>query len=464
MKRKVLSTLLSVSMLAALLAGCGSSAGSGAASDTSGSGGEAEAEESAEAPAAEEEASEAAEAGEKPFDGVTLTMMIETGTAPETYEPVLELIKEKLGITIEVELRPAGSEGTNLIRTRLASGDMTDLQIYNVGALLATLNPAEYFIDMSDSDVAATFDASFTSAASVDGGLYAVPAGSSSGGGVMYNKDIYEEYNLEVPETWDEFIANLDVLKAAGETALIGSFADAWTAQVPFLADNYQVLHDDPTFAEDFTAGEKKFATTEAAFRSWEKLEATQPYYNDDYLATTYDDACDMLATGEGAHYIMTTGALTNIYTLYGEEVVNRIGVFPIPGDTAEQTGLTVWASGGLYGNKNSENVDAVKAVMEFWVSDEALDVAVANSLPVGPFHNGYELPDNVFEGVKDQVKYFDEGKTAPALEYLTAVKGANCDKICQELVTGQTTAEEAAAAYDEDCLKMAVQLGLDWE
>lgn len=401
---------------------------------------------------------------EKPYDGVTLSMMIETGTAPETYEPILELIQEKMGITINVEMRPAGSEGTNLIRTRLASGDMTDLQIYNVGSLLATLNPAEYFIDMAGTDVAATFDASFTEAASVDGGLYAVPAGSSSGGGVMYNKDIYEKYDLEVPETWDEFIANLDVLKEAGETALIGSFADAWTAQVPFLADNYQVLHDDPDFAEGFTAGEKKFATSEAAFRSWEKLEETHPYYNEDYLATTYDDACDMLANGEGAHYIMTTGVLTNIYSLYGEEVVNRIGVFPIPGDTVEQTGLTVWASGGLYGNKNSENVDAVKAVMEFWVSDEALDVAVANSLPVGPFHNGYKLPDNVFEGVKDQVKYFDEGKTAPALEFLTAVKGANCDKICQELVTGQTTAKEAAEAYDEDCIKMAVQLGLDWE
>ena len=160
----------------------------------------------------------------------------------------------------------------------------------------------------------------------------------------------------------------------------------------------------------------------------------------------------------------MTCGILQNIYTLYGEDVVNRIGVFPVPGDTEEETGLTVWTSGGLYGNKNSENVDAVKAVMEFWTSDEALDVLVENSRPSGPFHNGYELPDTVFKGVKDQMVYFEAGKTAPALEFLTPVKGANCDAICTELVTGQTTAEEAAKAYDEDCLKMAVQLGLDWK
>ena len=404
-------------------------------------------------------------ADEKPYDGVNLSIMIENGTDESSYQPILDLIKEKMGITVEVEFKPAGSEGTNLIKTRLLSGNMTDLMIYNVGSLLSALNPQDYFIDMAGTDLAATFDDSFTQAACFEGGLYAVPAGSASGGGVMYNMDIYEKYGLEVPKTWDEFIANLDVIKEAGEvTPLIGTFADAWTAQVPFLADNYQVMHNDPAFAEGFTSGEKKFATSEAAFRSWEKLEATQPYYNEDYMATTYDMGCDMLANGEGAHYIMTCGILQNIYTLYGEDVVNRIGVFPVPGDTEEETGLTVWTSGGLYGNKNSENADAVKAVMEFWTSDEALDVLVENSRPSGPFHNGYELPDTVFKGVKDQMVYFEAGKTAPALEFLTPVKGANCDAICTELVTGQTTAEEAAKAYDEDCLKMAVQLGLDWK
>ena len=35
-------------------------------------------------------------------------------------------------------------------------------------------------------------------------------------GGVLYNKDIYEELGLEVPTTWDEFIANSEKIKAAG--------------------------------------------------------------------------------------------------------------------------------------------------------------------------------------------------------------------------------------------------------
>lgn len=443
--RKVTALLLAAALAAVSLAGCGS--------------GKSAEDDSAEAKKVENEVNKTA-SGEE----VTLTMLIDNGTEPDGYEAVLALAEEKLGIHVDVEIRPGGDEGDNIVKTRLASGDMADLCIYNSGSLLSALNPSEYFIDMTDSSVASTFDEAFTKAASVDGVLYGVPFGSSSAGGVMYNKEVYEKYNLEVPQTWDEFIANCDVLKEAGENALIGSFGESWTAQVPYLADNFAVLQKEPDFPEGFTAGTKKYATSEAGLRSWEKLAATTPYYNKDYLATNYNDACDMLVNGEGAHYIMLTMALRNIYSLYGDEV-NKIGFFPIPGDTPEETGLTVWASGAIYGNKNTDKVDDIKRFMEFWVSDEAIDAYVEKVLPDGPYHNGYQLPDTAYDAVKvDMQKYFDEGKTALALEFLTPVKGANCPAICQELGSGQTTPEEAAAAYDEDCKKQAVQLGLDWK
>lgn len=407
---------------------------------------------------------ETQEDNEEAKEEVTLTMLIDNGAEPDGYEAVLALAEEKLGIHVDVEIRPGGDEGDNIVKTRLASGDMADLCIYNTGSLLSALNPSEYFIDVTDLEVASTFDDAFTNAASVDGVLYGVPFGSSSAGGVMYNKELYEKYSLEVPETWDEFKHNLDVLKDAGENALIGSFGESWTAQVPYLADNYAVLAQEPDFPEEFTKGTKKYATSEAGLRSWEKLAETTPYYNKDYLATNYNDACDMLVNGDGAHYIMLTMALRNIYSLYGEEV-NKIGFFPIPGDTKEQTGLTVWASGAIYGNKNTGKVEDIKRFMEFWVSDEAIDACVEKVLPDGPYHNGYKLPDTAYEAVRvDMQKYFDEGKTALALEFMTPVKGANCPAICQELGSGQTTAEEAAKAYDEDCKKQAVQLGLGWK
>ncbi|HAH60535.1 MAG TPA: hypothetical protein DCL73_00390 [Treponema sp.] len=59
---------------------------------------------------------------------------------------------------------------------------------------------------------------------------------------------------------------------------------------------------------------------------------------------------------------------------------------------------------------------------------------------------------------------YYNAGKVDAALEFKTAVKGANAMNICSECGSGQTTAEQAAKIYDEDCRKQAVQLGLKWK
>jgi raffinose/stachyose/melibiose transport system substrate-binding protein len=56
---------------------------------------------------------------------------------------------------------------------------------------------------------------------------------------------------------------------------------------------------------------------------------------------------------------------------------------------------------------------------------------------------------------------YIDAGNSASALEFLSPVKGPSLENLCVAVGTGQMTAEEAAAAYDEDVKKQAQQLNL---
>ncbi len=409
--------------------------------------------------------------GAKDADGnwvkeeATITLGIGATASNTGMEAVMELAEETLGITIEKVIVPEGEDLDNWLKTNLASGSAPDIISYNTGAQLKSLNPSEYFADLSGYDFVGNLDDTFVEAASVDGKLYGVPSGSSQAGAIFYNKAIYEEYGLEIPETWDEFIANCDVLKEAGETAIIGSYAEKWTTQLPLLADNYNVVAADPDFPAEFEAGDAKYATTPEALRSWEKLEQSAQYFNSDYMATSYDDGCDMIVNGDGAHWIMLTQAFSNIVDLYGDEV-NNVGVFAMPGDDADTNGLTVWMPGALIANKNSENLDAVLRFLEFFVSTEAIDTYTGAQAVNGPMCvKGYELPESTPEAIRvDLQKYFDEGNTAPAMEFMCSVKGSNCPSICQELGSGQTTAEEAAAKYDDDCYKMAVQLGIDWD
>lgn len=455
--KKYVALFLVIVLGASLLVGCGKS------SDTI-----TEVTTSKEATKTEETTTTSAateEAVNEVYKEATLSMLIDSNTNLAGFDAVAALAKEKLGITVEIELRPGGTDGDNVVKTRLASGDMSDILMYNSGSLLAALNPSEYFINLNSQPLIDRLDDTFKFAASVDGSTYGVPFSSAQAGGVLYSKPLYKELGLEVPTTWAEFIANCDVIKAAGKVAIYGGFADSWTAQVLYLGDHYNVAAAEPNFAADFQAGKIKYATDVAGLKSFQKLASTTAYYNEDSLATTYNDACEVISNGGAAHWMMLTFALSNIYALYPDKI-NDIGVFGIPGDNAADQGLTVWMPAGLYGNKNTGKEEDIQRFLEFYVSDEALDAYTAAVLPDGPYCiKGYKLPENAYEAVRNDMQpYFDAGKTSTALEFQTAVKGPNCSQICQELVIGQTTAEEAAKAYDEDCVKQAVQLGLDWK
>ncbi len=406
------------------------------------------------------------ETGKWEYKEATLSFLIDSDVSLDGFKAVAALAEEQLGITIEYEFRAGGADGDNVVKTRLASGEMADLCGYNSGSLLAALNPTEYFIDISQYPWSSVLDDTYRSTVTVSGQTFGVPLTSGQAGAILYNKEMYEKYNLSVPHTWDDFVANCDILKENGETAIIAAYADSWTSQVLFLGDFYNVLAKVPNFSAEFEAGKVKYSTTPAALESFRKYEDIHDFYNADYLTTTYDDACEMLAEDQGAHWIILTQALSNINSLYGKEVVDKIGVFGVPGDDPNNHGLTVWMPTSIYGNKNSDKVDDIVRFMEFYTSTEALDALTSVQLPDGPFYiKGYELPEDAYEAVKtDMQAYFDEGKTCTAMEFQTSVKGPNCPAICQALGSGQIDAVAAAKQYDEDCYKQAVQLGLDWE
>ena len=201
---------------------------------------------------------------------VTLTFLMDSETPMEGLQACFDMAEEQLGIKVETEIRVGGGEGETIVKTRLASGEMADFFLYNSGAKLNELSPAENIVDISGEEFAARLDDVF--AASVSAGsdaIYAIPGHSTQLGAFLYNKAKYEEYGLEVPKTWDEFKANCEVLTEAGEIAVIDSYGDSWTSQVVYLGDHYNILAENPDFPAQFQAGEAKYADS-AAGRSEE--------------------------------------------------------------------------------------------------------------------------------------------------------------------------------------------------
>jgi raffinose/stachyose/melibiose transport system substrate-binding protein len=375
--------------------------------------------------------------------------------------------KQHPNVTIDVETRPQGGAGDNVVKTRLATGEMSDLFLYNTGSLFQALSPDETMVPV-DEAVVGRINESFTPTVTAGDQVYGVPIGFAMGGGVLYNKAVYDELKLDIPKTWDEFMANNAKIKAAGTAAPVAqTYQETWTAQLFVLGDYHNVQAAEPSFAEDYTAGDTGYSSNEVADDGFEHLQEVNEagYLNKDFASANYNDGIRMIAKGEAAHYPMLTDAIMEVAASYPKDL-DDLGFFALPGEDADSAGLTVWTSSGLYipTTTEDEELEAAEDFRAFVASKAGCASQARATTPGGPFMvDGCELPGDVPAAVKDLESYFEqEGATTPALEFLSPIKGPALEHICVEVGSGIRSAQDGAALYDEDVEKQAQQLGLE--
>ncbi|WP_114558823.1 ABC transporter substrate-binding protein [Desertihabitans aurantiacus] len=367
-------------------------------------------------------------------------------------------------VAIQIETRPGGSEGDNLIKTRLATEDMPELFEYNSGSLFQALNPTQSLTPMSDQPWVAELTENFAPTVTAEGQVYGAPWGAGSGGGVMYNAAVYEELGLEIPRTWDQFMANNEEIKAAGKTAVVQAYGTTWTSQLFVLADYHNVEAESPGWAEQYTANQVKYADPPAldGFTHIEEVREAG-YINEDAGSTTLDEALAMIATGEGVHFPILSWTLESL-AQNNPDAVDDIGFFALPGEDEANYGLTEWQPGGLYipATATGPELEAAQRFVAFVASQDGCTAMSESAFPGGAYGmRNCTVPDSVPRGIKDVVAYSEEGNSTPALEFVSPVKGPALEQICIEVGTGTRSAADAAALYDEDVKKQAEQLGL---
>lgn len=413
-------------------------------------------------------------AGNAGADGkTTITFLVNNSdSAVRAADAVIAAFEaENDDIKVQKEVKSAGTDGTNLVKTRLATGDMADVFTYDSGALLVAIRPEENLVPLTDEPWVAELEPLFASAVTVDGNVYGGAYGTGTGGGILYNIPLYERLGLEVPLTWDDFMANNAAIAADGQAAPVGqTYGETWTSQMFILADNHNLMTAEPTFADAYTAGEAKFATSPAARRGFEHIQNLfeAGYFNDDFASATMNDGLLAVATGTIAHYPQLGDVASNIENVSPGDLEN-VGFFAQPGDNADENGMTVWpGSNALYIPKTTtgDKLEAAKRFIAFAQQQAGCDAYASATAPQGPFMTkACVLPEDVSQVAKDTQSYFEKGNITPALEFLSPVKGPALEQIAIQVGTGQITAQQGAEAYDEDARKQALQLDLPgWE
>src|SRR5262245_60661994 len=118
---------------------------------------------------------------------VTLSLLVDDSQASvDTAQAVIAKFHElNPNITVQLETRPGGTDGDNIVKTRLATNSMNDVFFYNSGSLFQALNPTDTLVDLSDQPFVSNLSDAFISTVAAGDGVYGVPYQTAMGGGIL---------------------------------------------------------------------------------------------------------------------------------------------------------------------------------------------------------------------------------------------------------------------------------------
>lgn len=367
----------------------------------------------------EEIASNEKDSNEKAKDNkepVVITALIQQSRNFEGLQNMIKKLEEEENIKVDAQIVP-DDEALNLIKMKLNSGESPDLIDFNVPAIYDIVDPEANFADMSNEEWAKNLVIPENVTAK-DGKIYGFPLLSVPGlHGFIYNKTVFEQCQVEVPQTWNELLSVCEKIKAAGVTPIFMP-KDTWVPQI-LMTDNFaKALGTDKCkeFSEKIMKNEIKWTDMPEFSEVLDKyLELYEKgYINDNFVSATYDDAIAAVADGKAAMHFNGDFFAASVLEANPDA---EIGMFAMSMKDNVDVVSENMSSAGFVAYKNSKNLDVVKKVLNLWSSPEYANLYF-NDRPGFPAFknvNGGNLP----EYLKDiNNLYIKNGKAVPEFNF----------------------------------------------
>lgn len=442
MKKKLLSALLTLSMVAAMLSGCAVSTDTGEAA----------------APAAETAAKEetAAPAAEATGDEIEITWMFW-----DDLEATEDLISKGYKEVIDrFNADYAGTYHVNTITTNLeeydtklnaliAANDTPDVFICNPGPNLTQYVNAGVAADLTDiltsqeKDWYDSFSGGIFEKITYDGKIMAVPTNFAAAC-VFYNTEIFEEAGAEVPTTFDELLAVCEKIQAAGYTPISCSAGTPWCLSMVagYLCDRVAGPDNLTRIANN------EMAWTDAKhIDAGNKLKELSKYFQKSAAGDSNDQATAGLYSGEAAMLIQGSWAIAQING-NNPDFEEKCGVFQFPAvDGGADPNRMIVKTDNLVMSSTTEHPDAVIALMKYFTDETAqkYTAEVGGKIPVvDGVEVDYSKAPKQLSYVQDILKNMT-GTFGFYNESLASVEAGDVfDNAMVDIFLGNCTSEEA--------------------
>jgi len=402
-----------------------------------------------------------AETTAAPKEPVTLSLLMFTDWWNQGgWEDVVNDVESKapqLGFRLEVEKIAGGDTGSQIVRARYAAGEMPDLHaFFAADGLDRECGGIANFIDIKG-DWVNNYEPDLISSkvCSMNGTVYGIPFGSVSYDGFYYNKRVFSELDIKIPNNWDELLAVCDKLKAAGKTPVFYAGKDAWTLQLMPIdgfsrEDKARSLND---IVGEININKGKFANQKLFIDTLAKMKELKDkgYVNETFLSDGYDTAQKAIAEGTAGMFAMASWVSGEFTKQYPDKDA-EIGAFPIPFDGNDP--INYWPPYIVAVTKANKDVDAAMAFVNYFGSKEGQQ-AFFTKLTGIPIMKGIEVKSSNAE--KELISYAQTRKTVMTFQNLMKYASPPMEKYFQDLLVGAKTPVQVVEEMDKEYAKTAV-------
>lgn len=265
------------------------------------------------------------------------------------------------------------NEAMTILKTRLIRDDYPDIVAIGGDINYSNFLDADLFMDISDlpalSDVKPGYlDIDKQLELVEKEGTYALPYVANAAG-ILYNKDLFDQYNWKIPATWDEFIQLCQDIQSKGLTPLYFGYKDTWTTLAPWNALAVDLV--DADICAQVNKNEAAFADAykDVARKQKELLKYCQP----NPYAYSYTDAATAFANGEAVMWPIGSYAISQVQSVNPDMNIDSF-VMPgsnVPEENILNSGIDVQFSV----LENCPDKEAAYEVLDFLYSDEVLNM-----------------------------------------------------------------------------------------
>ena len=380
---------------------------------------------------------------------VTISILAGQSTSDAGTEDMIEdAVREQFPqVELQWECVDWGDGFYDRMRARLSSGDVPDIiigkgQDVAVYANAGILSPVE----IQGTDL---FYEEAASAVKVNGVLCGLPYNAWYQG-VLYNKDIFEQYDLAVPQTAAEMERVVQFLERQGITPFAAHFQESWKIANLFMQSMIEnIFMRIPDWGDVFRSGDVSFSDSEEIQVCLEEIRYIYEHSFPNAMSLSQSDSDRLFDEGMAAMY---PGGCWSLQFANQSDKQYNYGIFPYPNKTGDsklirETNMTFMKSA------YTQNGELVDQILQLLMDDKDLLKEILEFTQT--FSVRKDMEEISYTCVREDVQeYLEKGEIVEAAAGNAQIVWnfqINLAEKCQEWLKGQISEKEVLNFADRN-------------